>query len=182
MKQNGLPLDHGVLPRAKVSQLLLDKVFQPLKCSGSRHGNPKLPSLSGMIGEKAGNVFRHRFDDRILDRRGKGRDGGIRFRKFTVGLAILIVEVPVASFRFAFRIDKNISFRPKTAVVGLHEKMLFALGPGGELFAGNEELGAGVGVNRNPELLGKSRKGVKHVVLVGIEKMDFSDLMFLNPV
>jgi len=66
--------------------------------------------------------------------------------------------------------------------VGLHEKMLFALGPGGELFAGNEELGAGVGVNRNPELLGKSRKGVNHVVLVGIEKMDFSDLMSLNPV
>jgi len=154
VKQNGLPLDHGVLPRAKVRQLLLDKVFQPLKCSGSRHGNPKLPSLSGMIGEKAGNVFRHRLDDRILDRRGKGRDGGIRFRKFAVGLAILIVEVPVASFRFAFRIDKNISFSPKTAVVGLHEKMLFALGPGGELFAGNEELGAGVGVDRNSEFLG----------------------------
>jgi hypothetical protein len=37
-------------------------------------------------------------------------------------------------------------------------------------------------LDRNPELLGKSRKGVKHLVLVGIEKMDFSDLMFLNPV
>ena len=111
-------------------------------------------SVSGMIGEKAGNVFGHRLDDRILDRRGKWRNGGIRFRKFAVGLAILIVEVPVASFRFAFRIDKNISFSPKTAVVGLHEKMLFALGPGGELFAGNEELGAGVGVDRNSEFLG----------------------------
>ena len=137
MKQNGLPIDHGVLPRAEVSQLLLDKVFEPLKCSGSRHGNPELVCLSGMIREKAGNVFSHRLDDWILDRRGKWRDGGIRFRKFAVGLAILIVEVPVASFRFAFRIDKNISFSPKTAVVGLHEKMLFALGPRGELFAGN---------------------------------------------
>ena len=39
-----------------------------------------------------------------------------------------------------------------------------------------------MGLDRNPELLGKSRKGVKHVVLVGIEKMDFSDLLFLNPV
>jgi hypothetical protein len=65
--------------------------------------------------------------------------------------------------------------------VGFHEEVLFALTPSGKVVAGYEKLGATVGLDGETQFFGEGGQGLGGVVLVGIEEMDLSDFVFLDP-
>ena len=83
-------------------------------------------------------------NDPILDGWREGRDLGFFFSKFAEGAAVLIVEVPVATFGLTLGGHENISFSSESSVVRFHEEMLFSRCPCGELSPRNKELGARV--------------------------------------
>ena len=65
--------------------------------------------------------------------------------------------------------------------MGLHQHVFFPLGPVGELFARDKELGGAVGLDGNAQLLGKTGQGVLGVILVRIEQVNLPDLILLDP-
>jgi len=59
--------------------------------------------------------------------------------------------------------------------------VFLALRPRGELFSGDQKLGAAVGVDRYTQFFGETRQALGGVVLVGIEQVNFGDFVFLDP-
>ena len=63
----------------------------------------------------------------------------------------------------------------------LHQEVFFALGPSGKLFSRNKKLRTSVGLDWDTKFLGKSGKGMKGVVFIWVEQVDFPYPVFLNP-
>jgi len=72
-------------------------------------------------------------------------------------------------------------FSPQAAVVRLHQEVFFALGPRGKLLSGDEKLRTAVGLDRDAKFFGKRGKGMKGVIFVRVEQVDFPYLVSLNP-
>ena len=130
----------------------------------------------------SGNLLGDLLDDCVLDGGRKWRNSRVGLGKLSVGATVLVVEIPISALWLSFGIEEDISFSAQTSVVSLHQEVLFALGPCGKFLTRNNKLGTGMAVDGNAKLFGEGRKGVKGVVLVGIEEVNLPYLMFLNPV
>ena len=86
-----------------------------------------------MIGESLGNLLGHCDSHRVLGDLRKGWDLWVLFGKLAGRTAVLVVEVPITSFRFSGRGHEDIMFSPQATIVRLHQEVFFALGPSRKL-------------------------------------------------
>jgi len=140
VEEHGLTLDHRVLPRPERPQAETDKVFQPFQGALAGGRDPEIGRFAGVIGEKLGHLGGHFADDGIFVGRGERGDLGFFFGKLPERAAILVVEIPIPALRLTIGGHEDVSFGAESAVVGLHEEVLFPLGPGGEVGPRDEKL------------------------------------------
>ena len=144
VEEDRFAIHHGVFPRAELFQTLTKKKFEPIQGAFTGGGNPEIGGLAGVLREKFTDVGGNFLNNRILDGWRERRNLGFFLSKFAEGAAVLIVEVPVATFGLTLGGHENISFSSESSVVRFHEEMLFSRCPCGELSPRNKELGARV--------------------------------------